>query len=270
LNVTSEPIIAPSRIIVFADPSILDVGESSDITASVFDESGLPMQNVIVAFVSDCSGLSSGSAVTNAFGIAEVMFIPGAAGICTINASVLGVVNHTTVTTFAPAESGTIVGTVTNVSGSVFSNAKVELYKNNVVLFTTYTDVGGSYQFFVPSDTYDVKVTYVGYLPAKESGVTVNPGVIMTKNYVLTKLARIYGFVKNETASPIPLSTLKAYRNGVLVSTVSSQANGAYEFIVPSGVYVVETSHAGYENALYTVYVPTSSEVMKNVTLYGE
>ncbi|MCX8206101.1 MAG: carboxypeptidase regulatory-like domain-containing protein, partial [Candidatus Micrarchaeota archaeon] len=86
--------------------------------------------------------------------------------------------------------------------------------------------------------------------------------------YVLTRMARIYGAVTNQTGSAVQGATVKAYRNAALVATTTTSATGAYELIVAAGVYTLEVTHPDYTRALYTLYVPTAGEAQKDFVLY--
>ncbi|MGB9635164.1 MAG: carboxypeptidase regulatory-like domain-containing protein [Candidatus Micrarchaeia archaeon] len=257
-----------ATLLVSANPSNVLTGENSIITATLLDTNGRPIQGQQVRFTSSGGVLNPTSNTTDSNGHATVSFSSQNAGTFTVNAVAGQLTNSTQVTVSAPAQSGALAGTITNASGVPLSGAVVELYKNNQKLFETTTNQNGQYSINVPADRYDIVVSYSGYLSAREYGVVVSAGQTTTKDYVLTKLSRLYGTVSNETGSPVAGATLKAYRNGQLIATVQSQADGSYEFIIASGVYVVETTHPDYYRALYTIYVPPVSEVQKNVVLY--
>lgn len=253
---------------VYAIPSIISTADSSLIRVVALDENGDAMQGINVDFTAGGGSITPASGTTNANGIAEAQFSSTDAGTFDITVTAGSLVNVTTVRVVLPSELGTLTGTVTNSSGDPLQGAVVEVYKNNQLLFTTVANATGGYSFDLPADTYDVVVSHAGYLTARDAGIVINPASVTVKDYVLTKMSRLYGVVANESGDPVEGATLRAYRNGVLVSTVQSQADGSYEFELASGVYVVEITHPDYLTSWYTTYLASAAELEKNVVLY--
>ncbi|MEM0438009.1 MAG: carboxypeptidase regulatory-like domain-containing protein [Candidatus Micrarchaeia archaeon] len=259
---------APAQVLVSAVPSTIFAGGQSTVRATVLNQNMQPLENVQVTFTSNCGTLSTGTAATNASGVATTQFTSATEGQCTVNASVGAITNTTVITVLAIEQAGTLEGTVTNASGAALGGAVVQVLKQGAVLFETVAGPDGAYSLALPADTYDVHVSYPSYLTSRDYGVQVEAGQTVSKNYVLTKMARIYGTVTNQTGSAVAGATVKAYRNGVLVSTTSTSATGAYEFVVPAGVYVIEVTHPDYMRAMHTLYVPTAGEAQKDFVLY--
>ncbi|MEM4331685.1 MAG: Ig-like domain-containing protein [Candidatus Micrarchaeia archaeon] len=266
IEVTLAPVA--TSLVVQASPDTVPAGVSSVITATVRDQYGAPMAGQQVQFSATGGNIAPQSAVTGQDGRAVAQFsalTPGNYNI-TVVCDVLS--NITNVTVTQPSGNGVLTGTITNASGAPVQGANVSVMKNYAVLFSALTDASGKYTFNMPADTYDVIVNAPGYLPVREYGVDVQAGGTTVKDYQLTKLSRLYGVVTNSTGQPVDGATLKAYRNGNLAGTAVSQANGAYEFHLASGVYVVETTHPSYQRSLYTIYLPPTSELAKDVVLY--
>ncbi|MCX8200088.1 MAG: Ig-like domain-containing protein [Candidatus Micrarchaeota archaeon] len=257
-----------TSLTVQASPASVPAGVSSTITATVRDQYGAPMAGQAVQFSATGGSIAPQSAVTGQDGRAVVQFISNAPATYTITAVSGALTNTTAVTVTQPSGTGVLSGTVTDASGAPVQGANVSVMKSYTVLFSTLAGPGGAYSFNIPADTYDIVVEAQGYLPVRDYGVRVLDGGTTVKNYQLTKLSRLYGYVLNSTGSPVAGATLKAYRNGNLAGTAVSQANGAYEFKLAAGVYVVETTHPSYQRALYTVYLPPTTELAKDVTLY--
>src|SRR5260370_2862504 len=76
---------------------------------------------------------------------------------------------------FSQAVSGSLVGTITDASGSVVANAQVTMTETNTgVSRTTKTGEAGNYVFAdVPQGTYSVSVEVSGFKKAVRSGVEV-------------------------------------------------------------------------------------------------
>src|SRR5437667_60502 len=76
---------------------------------------------------------------------------------------------------FSQAVSGSLVGTITDASGSVVANAQVTMTETNTgVSRTTKTGEAGNYVFAdVPQGTYSVSVEVTGFKKAVRSGVDV-------------------------------------------------------------------------------------------------
>lgn len=258
----------PAHLQLSAVPGTIFVGQQSTIRAVVLDQEMQPVENVQVGFAATCGQLSANSNATGENGVAIVHFTSDDDGQCSITAFAGSLVNTTTVTILLVEESGTLVGTVKNASGAALAGAIVQVQKHGQVLFETAAGTDGTYTLVLPSDTYDIVVSHPGYLTAREYGVQVGSGATVEKNYVLAKMARIYGTVTNQTGSAVEGATVKAYRNAVLVATTATSAAGAYELIVPSGVYTLEVTHPDYTRALYTLYVPTAGEAQKDFVLY--
>ncbi len=265
-NITGiNPLLA--SLSLNATPSSVFVGEASTVRARLVDNNGQPLEGYTVAFSASGGAVVPASAQTNSNGEAVAAFSSDAPGTFQVNASVGQLYNSTTITVSIAPQNGTFTGAVRNASGDPLDGASVQLLKNNQALFTTLTNSTGGYSISVPADTYDVVVSHSGYLSVRDN-VHIDEGQATTRDYILTKMSRLYGFVSNESGDAVGSAMLKAYRNGALVSTVQSQADGWYEFILASGVYTVEITHQDYLRSLYTVYVPPTSEVQKNVTMY--
>ncbi len=252
-----------------ANPVSIFAGATSTITATVLDQYGAPLANQSVLFTASNGSVAPASVNTDSNGRAIAQFSSNTAGNYMVTATAAALTNTTNVTVTQPSGNGVLNGVVSNTSGAPIQGANVTVMKNYAVIFSTTTDAAGAFSFNLPADTYDVVVTATGYLPARDYGIHVLDGSTTTRNYALTKMSRLYGTVSNSTNESVSGATLNAYRNGNLVATATSLANGGYEFILPAGVYMVETTHPNYQRSLYTLYLPPLTELAKNVTMYG-
>ncbi len=267
-NYTVNPTYYVSRVEVVAVPGTLELGDNSTIYVRVYDNHGQPMANEQVNVVPSDGNVDPHFNNTDSNGVAVFVYTPINYGDFTVYASAGGVTNSTVVHVIDLSGDGTIKGEVSDAQGNSIAGAEVALYQNGAKLFSTHTNLSGEYNMTVSAGYYEVRVSASGYATTSESNVLIETGRVVVKDYTLLKLSRLYGLVSNETGDPIENARLDAYRNGVLIDTVYSDANGQYEFYLESGVYYVEITHGDYLDASYTVYLPSESSVEKNVVMY--
>ena len=97
---------------------------------------------------------------------------------CMINVRSLFLLSLTLLTTstaFSQAVNGTIVGTVTDISGGVVAGARVTLTEvNTQIVHTGQTNASGSYSFpELPPGTYDIAAEMAGFKKGVRTGVVL-------------------------------------------------------------------------------------------------
>ncbi len=267
-NVT--PTYYQALLKVYAVPNTIEPSDSSRIYVELYDNHGNPMGGVQVDVSASDGSVLPNTKQTDASGKADFTYSPNAntGGSVLITAMTSQISNTTTVYVVDLNGNGDIRGTVTDNNGNPLANAEVNLYQNGAKLFTANTDANGIYSITVPAGYYDVEVVASGYSPAYENGVLIEANKVVVKDYQLSKLAKLFGYVTNESGVAIENATVSAYRNSVLVASTQTDGNGFYDLDLVDGVYYVEITHSDYLDASYTVYLPPEGMVQKDVVMY--
>lgn len=76
---------------------------------------------------------------------------------------------------FAFGQSGSIQGKIISYHGDTVTFATVEIIKNDVLIFTTQTDISGNYSFNnLGAGIYNIETSYVGYATTRVKDIILS------------------------------------------------------------------------------------------------
>jgi hypothetical protein len=164
-----------------------------------------------------------------------------------------------------PPSTGTIAGSVTNIStGGGLSGATVSYSGGS----TTTTSSGNYTLSNVAAGTYKVTASRTGFL-ARSSNVTVSSNATSTANFALATAGKIAGVVKSTTGAALSGVTVKITGGKVattVTTTTSSTGNYGTTWI-PIGSYTVTISKTGRTTQSKTTTVNTGATTTLNFTM---
>jgi len=166
----------------------------------------------------------------------------------------------------------TIMGKVTNTSGTPIAGAAVTLDKNSPVpgRVQVLTDASGKYQVMMDpgpyTGSYTVTASNLGYVSGSVTIPGIENGATLTENFVLIALGTIAGFVGN--ASQVPIAAVAGARVTVGTQIAVTGADGRYSIDgLPPGPNDVKLSAAGFDTAEVTVTVVSGVTTTQNFIL---
>jgi len=262
------PVRIPSLIECEVSPSVIFVNGISTITCTVYDQYNVILENTLVEFSSTGGLISDTAMVTSEMGRVDIEFTSNVEGIYNVTATAGAYSSYVTILVEIIDNPGTIMGSVLNQSSNAVSGTQVKVLLNGVLVQTIEVDGSGNFVGLMAPGIYDVIVEAPGYLTNYEYGVVIVSEQTFVRNYLLTTLSRLSGTVTNETGDVISDATIEIYRNNKLVETKTTGVDGKYEFTVASGIYTVKVIKEEYVTSYFSLYLPLSTEVGRNVTIY--
>ncbi|MDQ3814311.1 MAG: carboxypeptidase regulatory-like domain-containing protein [Armatimonadota bacterium] len=152
-------------------------------------------------------------------------------------------VESTAATTFA------VSGAVRNTSGAGIANVRITI-SGNGVNSSTLTGADGTYTFNVPNGTYTIKpvstTSPVLFFEPAQTAVNVNSADRPNINFIARPGFVVSGRVLNAGNNGVSgVNILRSTSSGANVVAATTDANGAYSFIVPAGTYRLTPSLSG-------------------------
>ena len=160
-----------------------------------------------------------------------------------------------------------IAGTVVDAS----NNQPLEgaMVQTSDGLYSTMTSASGSYTLLVEAGYYNVYATMTGYEEWHEI-ISVMAGETETVNFVLEPATTagegtVSGMVTaSQNGEPLEGVTISVVGGS---ATTTSDSNGEYSFVVPSGTQEISASYTGYYTISSNVWVPTDGSATQNFSL---
>ena len=175
----------------------------------------------------------------------------------------------------AATQNHTITAMVTDSTGAVLSNVKIEISNTTTssvgTTVTTYFGHTNSSGVYVSpplnAGNYTVSASYEGYASDGIRNVALS-SYNLTVNFTMTQLkGNLTGFV---TTGKIPVANATVVLNNSRVSfrTNSSPPLGMYVFAgIPNGTYLLSAGKAGYLSDRTNVTIAAGSMIWQNLTL---
>lgn len=262
------PVRIPSLIECEVSHSIIFVNGNSTVTCTVYDQENVVLENALVEFISTGGILSEATGLTSEMGRVDVEFTSHVEGDYNITATVNEISSVVNVVVKTFENEGVFMGSVLNQALNPVSGTQIKVLLNGALVQTIEVNPSGNFIGELQPGIYDVIVEAPGYLTNYEYGVVIVSEQTFVRNYVLTTLSRLTGTVTNETSDVINDATIEIYRNNKLVETKTTGVDGKYEFTVASGIYTVKVIKEEYITSYFSLYLPVSTEVGKDVTIY--
>ena len=177
--------------------------------------------------------------------------------------------------------SGSLRGTVTNISGTPISGATVKVYDVNDNPIE-HANTGGNGQYIISNLTagsYKVTAIETGYLLPTVTPVSIQENKTSTLNIALTpdpeaNLSIIYGIIKSNLGGvPIEAAAVSLFEQTTpeptLIGSGLTNDRGQYIFgLIPAGDYYISVAKLGYlPNQSATINVTTNEFIGSDVTL---
>ena len=156
------------------------------------------------------------------------------------------------VANFSLSATGEIDGQVLAAGTSApIQGADVRAYVGSTLRCTATTDASGVYHLNqnLPTGTYAVIASKGGFMSQTKAGISVTAGVISYCNFNLAASGALNGQVRfKANGANIAGAEVKAYLNGALKGTATTDANGIYliNADLASGSYVVSAAKDGF------------------------
>jgi len=195
----------------------------------------------------DCEG-TAGVAVGNSCAI-DIVFSPVSPG---DQVGTLTLVDNApdspqTVTLTGTGVDSSFSGKVREANQTPVAGATVAAYQGDLLKHSTTTVADGRYTLGVVPGTYDLVASQAGYLDATKT-LSINNGQALTGvNFVLFRPSFFLGTVTEKgTGLPLEGALVEALKDGVVVASATTTADGSYSLPVTKGTYQLRATLAGY------------------------
>ncbi len=149
---------------------------------------------------------------------------------------------------FQLVPAGCIAGTVTDTAGDSLPGINVQAILGSVVEGEDITDLEGWYHIEpIPSGTYDVVASGLGYFPDTVFDVDVAAGGCLFLNFELVPAGCIAGTVTDAAGDSLEGAVVQAILSSVVEGEDTTDSEGWYYISpIPSGIYDAVASKPGY------------------------
>lgn len=172
-------------------------------------------------------------------------------------------------TTFQNTGETGIIGIISDIEyQETLPFAAIKLSKDSIFIAGVFTAIDGLYAFKnLTPGTYDIEITYVGYVPLKITDVLVKSGIssridvgmrtdVSFDNpiggYYVPNINRVIKstlsgvVVEQESKDPVIYGSVTLYQNDVLLTGVETDFHGRYVIEnLSAGIYNLEVSYVG-------------------------
>ena len=162
----------------------------------------------------------------------------------------------------SPAQRGYLTGTIYDgTHGGELAGAAVRAHPGAGQTFTTTSNVGGLYSLSVPSGTYTVTATALGYMPFITTGITVMTNLTTTLDITLqvTPTFIITGYAYDAVTHQ-PLSATVSVPGSAAWATQTDPSTGWYSFSLPLGNHILQADAVNYQPSARAITVTTSQQ----------
>ncbi|MFC7370131.1 beta strand repeat-containing protein [Fictibacillus iocasae] len=246
---------------------VLQAVPPSTVNGALLDETGTPVANGSIQ-VLDASGLTVGTAITDAFGNFTVLNLP--AGTFSVRGSAAGFVDGFTGITLAQGQTlnnvvvvvtripvpGAITGNVINALGGPIAGAQIAVRnQSGTIVQTANTDASGFFNVTnLAPGSYSVTAQADGFGTGFTGALVTEGATTNVTITLLTALGNVNGQVVNaETGGPIPNTSIiiSEVGTGLIVTEAATDANGLYSVqnLAP-GDYLVTARNPAFQIAI--------------------
>ncbi|MCX7910787.1 MAG: carboxypeptidase regulatory-like domain-containing protein [Endomicrobia bacterium] len=144
---------------------------------------------------------------------------------------------------------GTLRGFVLSSDGEPINLATINIYSQQQLISTTYTNDIGFYEVILPTGVYKVEATASNYQPKIEENVIIYESSITYKNFILQRIPKGYitGTIRvRNIGTPIPGAIIILFQNSQIISNTTATQDGSYFMEVSPGMYDITVSSDGY------------------------
>ena len=150
----------------------------------------------------------------------------------------------------------TVSGTVSRSGIGVDATVSFFARGGGSIASQTAADSSGAYSVSLAPGTYDVYVTRASRDSALLARITVPHATSFAQNLALANAFRLSGVTLNAQGAGTPAS-ITIQSGGQL--NLTSNAQGAYQVVLPTGLYTIESSTTAIEHGISVTYRTTSS-----------
>jgi len=122
-------------------------------------------------------------------------------------------------------------------------------YQSSVLKASATSASDGRYTLNVAPGTYDLAASKPGFLNTTKTGMSIAANQTLTKiNFKLFQPSFFQGTVTDKTTgAPLDGALVEAVKNGVVLLSTTTAADGTYSLQVQKGTYLLRASRAGYK-----------------------
>lgn len=226
------------------------------LKGTILDDEGVPIAGSIIEVLYNDLVVSSVTA-----NISGEYFVAIPTGNYTVKASSEGFLSASSSTTIVENSTttlnfilkkipkGILKGYVLSSEGDSINLAKLDIYIEQQLIKTIYSNSDGSYEVILSTGAYKIEVSASGYQSKTEENIIVYEGSTTFKNFILQKIPKGYitgKITAKNTQNPIPGTLIEVIQNSQVIASTTAANNGNYLLEVAPGTYTIKVSSEGY------------------------